>query len=803
MRPLLQALPAVVVFVACGGAACAEAYIVRGGEAQAEIVLPEAPLRTTKLAADELQTVLARITGAVLPIVTAPTPGCPAQVYVGASPLAARLGVTDEGLPYGAFRIVSGGDWLALVGHDSEYTPIEPWAHNWEDRFRVYGEWDVLTGATWGSPFVGTHRRYCPALGIWEADERGSFNAVNEFLRDLGARWYFPGELGECLPRLDTVALPAVNRTVRPDFPMRHLLFYYHEFWTGVEGAPTNVEDILWQMRLGLFASQEVVGSVMGHGTTLVHSRDEVKQAHPEYYALRGGERDTDHYGWGGAPCLSSEGLLEDNVRLVRALYDHYREPMVSVAPQDGYDGCECELCAGKATPERGPQGLLSDYVWGYADRVAREVYRTHPDRKVSCIAYQPYLLPPLALERLSPNMAVILCRARGDFIDPEKRREYSDLVRDWRAKLPSPELYTWDYYLHAQPGTTCEGVPVYFPHIIAADLRALKGVSRGEHVEVYRNWMEDGDTWDALAANHLNCYVTARLYWDADQDVDALLADYYERFYGPARAEMRAFVEYAEANWPRASTDAATIDRLFELIGAAEAAAGDGIYRRRVDLLTQYMQRLRQLRERLARADDDAPELRVLGGHDPATLTLDGKLDDPFWEDLGDYELFDWQTGRWPPPFRTYFRAAWAADALYLAIRCPDDGSAHAEPGTRDGDTVQILLETQAHGLYRIAISPDGAVVSPEEGDGAEVAVSTGAGEWTLEVRIPMAAAVARTPAGRDAGMARRPTRLYPWWVNIARERRRGDVREVTAFAATDPWRLDGSDKLGVMYVP
>lgn len=601
----LRGIGSVVLLVACSvlwsASATAKAYLVRDGEAQAEIVVSETPPRTTRLAAAELQTVLCKITGVSLPIVTAPTDGCPVQVYVGVSPYTEGLGVSDEGMKYGAFRLVSGDNWLALVGHDSEYVPIEPWGHNHEDRFRVYDEWDAITGAKWGNPFLGLHRRHCPALGIWEADERGSFNAVNEFLRSLGARWYFPGELGECLPKLRSVALPAVNRAVHPDFAMRHLLFYYHEFWTGVENAPADVEDIMWQMRLGLFASQEIVGSVLGHGSTLVHSRDEVKQAHPEYYALAGGKRDTDHYGWGGAPCLSSEGLFRENVSLVRALYDHYRQRMVSVAPQDGYDICECELCRDKATPERGRWGLSSDYVWGYADRVAREVQKTHPDRRVSCTAYQSYLQPPLAIDQFSPNMAVILCQARSDFSDPEKHKEYSDLVRAWVAKLPSKELYIWDYYLLAQPGLPSEGVPIYFPHIVAEDLRSLKGVSRGEFVEVYRNWRENNDTWDALAANHLNCYVTARLYWDADQDVDALLEDYYDRFYGPARAEMKAFIEYAEANWPKASQDAAVIDRLFELVGAARTAAGAGIYGRRVDLVVEYMQRLKETRRRLA----------------------------------------------------------------------------------------------------------------------------------------------------------------------------------------------------------
>lgn len=55
-----------------------------------------------------------------------------------------------------------------------------------------------------------------------------------------------------------------------------------------------------------------------------------------------------------GAPCLSSEGLYEANVKYVRSMFDS-GEPMVSVAPNDGYGSlCQCKLCEGKDTPERG-----------------------------------------------------------------------------------------------------------------------------------------------------------------------------------------------------------------------------------------------------------------------------------------------------------------------------------------------------------------------------------------------------------------------------------------------------------------
>jgi len=137
--------------------------------------------------------------------------------------------------------MVSGANWLVLIGDDTEFEPIEPWARSYADRLRVLEEWDRITGEHWDNPMLSLHRRYSPYLDLWSQDERGSFNAVNEFLYSLGARWYFPGEIGEVLPSLTDIKLPKVNRTVEPDFPVRHLFFYYNEFWTATENNPRGV----------------------------------------------------------------------------------------------------------------------------------------------------------------------------------------------------------------------------------------------------------------------------------------------------------------------------------------------------------------------------------------------------------------------------------------------------------------------------------------------------------------------------------------------------------------------------------
>ncbi len=237
---------ALVSFGVQGAPVRAKSAIVADGVGRAEIVIAERPARAVSLAARELQGYIDKITGARLAIVTEPSVDMPGQIFVGESPHAERMGVTAAGLEHDAFRMVSGEDWLALVGNDDDFQPIEPWARSrsqWQNQKQA--EWDELTGRYWRDPVgAGLYRYSSDALDLWRYDKRGSLNAVYEFLRSLGVRWYMPGELGEILPETDTIALPEVDRTVEPDMEMRTMNFARF-------GANVPTEDILWYLRLG------------------------------------------------------------------------------------------------------------------------------------------------------------------------------------------------------------------------------------------------------------------------------------------------------------------------------------------------------------------------------------------------------------------------------------------------------------------------------------------------------------------------------------------------------------------------
>lgn len=776
--------------------ALGEALLVRDGQPLAEIVTAGAPPRMTRLAAQELQAYVEKISGAKLSIVTNPTPGIAAQIYVGRSGYTDGLNIKDKGLASDAFRMVSGPNWLVLLGHDSDFTEPDTYIAPKAGGGKDYGTWDALTGGMFDNPMsAAPYYDFNPALKLSQSDGRGSLNAVYEFLRMQGVRWYFPGAIGEVVPRAENIALPKIDRTVRPDFAVRNLSIMFNDFGRG------SPDYVMWQLRLGVNGGRELtgIGSGFGHGMRNVHVRN---KAHPDWFALFDGKRATNSAFGQGEPCLSSEGLFQATLKYAEAFFRIYPEQrMIDLGPIDGYGClCQCELCKGKGTFERGWNGRMSDYVWGFVNRVATELYKTHPDRRVNCVAYSGYQLPPLNIGKLSPNVTVTLCRWRSEFGDPEKRDAFRKLTEAWLEKLPSKELYIWDYYLHARPGGPWDGVPAFFPHLIADDLSFLKGKSKGDFIEVQEFWPAWNLKRQAMAANHLNVYVTARMYWDASQDLDALLADYYEKFYGPAAAEMKAFVEYAEANWQSSTKDAKVIDRLIALLAAARKAAGDTVYGKRVGLLTQFMQPLLEKRDTIAAGRKGVPVMEVRK-RAKADVTVDGKLGEPFWQDLDVFPLRELKTGA-PPAHPGSVKVAWAEDSLYLGIVCGESDLKMLNIGSKEdentnifnGDNVELLIETPTHAYYQIGISPSGAIVDMDRKGGmntlwssqAKVAAYVGDGSWTLEIRLPAAGASQEELDAMHGISGSLPTEGQPWYINVCRQRLRGEERELSAFSPT-----------------
>jgi len=813
-----------ILLAVCGGFATkahpSGRMIVADGMPEAEIVIAEDPSRSTRLAAHELRTYIGKITGATLPIVTQPTDG-PVHLFVGRSPHTEKLGISDEKLEYGAYRIVSGKDWLVLIGDDTEFVPHEPWARNNNDRAsgKLQREWEKLTGEPFGVPNGGMYknREHLPgsigkpdgastdkgeSLEIWGFDERGSFNAVCGFLRNLGVRWYMPGELGEVIPKLESISLPEIDETVRPAFAVRQF---------NVRFGTANDESMMWAARLGI---RNPYGLMIAHGMDTMTQTETVLREHPDWFALYGGKRDNQEGERLNHLCYSNETLLAATIRWARDQFDVYDFESVSIMPPDAYISiCQCPLCEGKEVAEMGARGKLSNHVWGFVNSVAKEVGKSHPDKKIACCAYGTYTNPPTNIGKLEPNVQVIIVggrRPRNSY--PEQREAIRKLRAGWVQKTDKP-IMIFENYPFTSRGFY---LPAFTARTIGESINATKGVSRGE--DIWLSFGRDFDT-DGIGFNHFQVYFTARMYWDGpQQDIEAMLEEYCRQFYGPAGPDMRAFFDYCESHWQDMERDETAVDTALEMFAAARGKVpSDSRYGMRLATVDQFLEALRSKAELLRQKRGPVPKLRMVW-EPKVPIVVDGKLDDQYWRDCPTAavgRLRELQTGR-QPIFGTTIKAGWDRGNLYFGIRCGERPGEPLNVATMKdedqamwyGDTIEIELDTDSHSYYQIAVNPSGALVDLDRGadksswfrweSQAEVATHVAKDHWSVEIRIPV------TEDGNDPlnqVIGRKPSQSLPWHFNVCRQRVRSSGTEHSAFSPTGTASFHKPMKFAYLY--
>lgn len=787
MRIRLWKLLGIVSLTCCAGVvASGQQYLVENGVARAEIVTADNPVAVVRLAAAELGDYIEKISGARLPVreYSDAASGLPLTVYVGNSPATDGLGLNGDDLEWGAYRIRSGDGWFALVGNDTVFEPQGLVSRNrshWQNELQQ--QWDEETGGYWNNPIgAGMFMNYSREFGIWQQDEKGTLNAVYNFLRSLGVEWYMIGEEGEIVPQMKSITVPVIDELVEPDFAIR--MISMPRFAIG-----HAQDEVLHAMRMGF---NRPYGRHTHHGIANVSRRQEIRDQHPEWFALYNKERQLSNRT--ANHCLSSEGLFEENLRFARFMFDMYDVPVVDVMPDDGFSAmCQCELCEGKDTLERGRQGAFSDYVWDYVNRIAIEIAKSHPGKYISCGAYSTYWLPPEKIDQLSPNVIVYIVNGRRRFdISDEALAMRRDVARQWKEKTGNPVII---FMNHGGGANT--------PRIFAEDIQYLKEneLSMGE------------DIWPPATRgrlshpgfNHLNHFIAGRYLWDASPDIDEVLARYYTEFYGPAAAEMEAVVNFYE----RRQRDLGRIDsvpilaELFALFEEARAKVDpDSIYGRRIELFSEGLDRHRSRYEAIKAGRVGVPTYTA--ARDPAAIrqiTIDGVLDEPFWQDLPG-TLRELQSGG-DVVYNTYFKIGIDGENLYIGILCKDEPGQpfnavkldKDDSGLWYGDAVEIILESPEHSYYQIAVNPMGSVADLDRHDRfnfawdaqAEIAVhhNEEKGYWSVEARIPFTAST-QDPLHEVVGTP--PTADNPWHFNICRQRLRsdrGDV-ELSAYSPT-----------------
>lgn len=573
----------------------AEVTLAANGRPTATIVIAEKPTRAAQLAVAEFNCYLKKITGAALPVISDKQKVSGDVVLIGESRATQDLGLHNSDFKEQEYLIQTRPGMLILIGFDSaNYGAID---------YAGSGFWDG-----WGN-------------SEWYTERTGSIYAVDDFLRKFcNIRWYLPGELGEVVPRKETLKFSGLNFRHQPWLLDRDMAPFAYDIpqklYIDPEEPITDSLELFSRRETNLFWLRQ---KACGEGFVATHAFGEwparFGKTHPEYFALQAdGTRSFNQL------CYSSEAVIKQIIEDLKVriageqsgINRYGRNKYVTIAPGDTNDWCQCDTCRAQFDPKRAEEfkqhfsnGYASNYVWNFTNRVAREVSKIAPGKIVTQLAYWDYYLPPdIPGFKLEPNIAVCICRTNltqiGKSIYDDKY--YSkDVWKHWRGLTPN--LYFWEYYCFPQLGKN-NVFPAIVPHRIAESLQFQQSIgTRGIFWELngIPHKISGRYLLPSPAMDSINFYVTMRLADDINQDVDEVLVEYYRLFYGPAEKPMKAFFNKMEeiyTNYPilKGHLDAETswaqvcppplLEELGKFIKEAQALAKEEPYKSRVELM-------------------------------------------------------------------------------------------------------------------------------------------------------------------------------------------------------------------------
>lgn len=333
--------------------------------------------------------------------------------------------------------------------------------------------------------------------------------AVTHFLESLGCRWLMPNQWGEIIPRSQTISLDGLDVEEKPDFLFR-------EVW----GWGSRARGRLGGMDLPNRHDWEHLPA------------KQYFEEHPEYFALRRGERRPSNWVCTSDPAVAPI-FAEAYIAKART-----GQKADTISPPDGRGFCECEKCRaldvpGYFEPSSGTLSMTDRYVI-FFDEVAKRVAAQAPDFILSFYCYSDYTLPPKRIAKASDNLCawvttIRFCRLHGiNNPNCESRQRYKKVVEGW-AKLMQTACYEYNYNL-AEVTVPISKISAFKDNIPFLKKTGCLGIN-----------LESMAAWNLYGPH---TYLANRLMWDADGDADAILDDYYEKLCGKAAPLIKSYWE-------------------------------------------------------------------------------------------------------------------------------------------------------------------------------------------------------------------------------------------------------------------
>lgn len=515
--------------------------LVEDGKPVSLIVLGEDPVPSQRVAAEDLQYHLKRMTGAVVPIVTEKELGETQQalVLVGQSQLLSAKGIDTTQLPRETFIVKTLDNVLVLAGEDGGPARLE------------YSNSRVRTGTLF---------------------------AVSDFLQDqLGVRWLWPGPSGEAIPKRKTVEVGVLDIQETPKLFQRHyrLSMKPRNANRGGRRLPLGIEDEqglynLMVQEEGLYLKRMKFGysTKFGYGHAFTQWYEKYIDTVPEVFAMqKDGHRGTPNEKYKKdfvKMCPSSDKLVDMLIeQFLEARKENPDHRFLNACENDGNGGfCQCPDCLAldiKLDPAT--QAQLQDLGWSGADidqvfgaeadglpyslsnryfhfynKLARRLAEVAPDAMVVAYAYDRYKFAPIDLQ-IEPNILVGLIAFNMYPATEGEIKLQRDNFWAWK-KAGAKNMFFRPNSFAFSPAI---GIPWNCVGQMAGDLKMLL-----DNGIVATDWDSLNGYWATAAQTY---YVLTRLHWDTTAEPEALRQEFNLAF-GPAAEHVGAYFDLWEKVW-------------------------------------------------------------------------------------------------------------------------------------------------------------------------------------------------------------------------------------------------------------
>ena len=350
-------------------------------------------------------------------------------------------------------------------------------------------------------------RRKGNRVFIAGTNDEAHYYAVAHLLQLWGCRWYFPGEFGECIPHHAALKVGEIDFTYAPPFEVRN-------FWLAWNANNTGAPE---------FQRRNFGNNLnVPNGHALAHYTKSLVPAGKTVYNVPIAEDTTAEHVARLISTNFSKGL-NISLGLEDGLYE-------SDSPKDK------ELRSG-FTDKYFLTPSMTDAFLTFYNNVSRILTKQYPDSpsRIGFLVYANITLPPqrnlVAENPLVGYLAPIdidPSHGMDDHRSPP-RQEYREILYRW-SKVMQGRLVIYDYdqgmlVWRDLPNPALTAIRQDIHHYRKAGIMGISTESRG-----------------AFATTFLNLFIRQQLYWNPDADIDALLSEFYPKFYGPAGPAMAKY---------------------------------------------------------------------------------------------------------------------------------------------------------------------------------------------------------------------------------------------------------------------